>query len=234
MMRMIQWREVNGTEWRDDYRRWVLEWARCSRCSSQAEEVASDRKGIYHPPSQEVSQRAGVQVEVSCYDSLLGKGKQKTKQDQLRIKEKRKDRWECREKLRIMSWKSKHIREVLQTTILTNTSPSQHHIHVLACISHQIINPVGVDTTSACSIVKFSVPRQETWHINIQHSLTYRRHAQNWTFSIKHWLMNRALHTYRTWEEDLNLKSQARAQREAALELSKKGRNFPGNQTKVK
>lgn len=63
-----------------------------SRCSSQAEEVASDRKGIYHPSSQEVSQRAGVQVEVSCYDSLLGKGKQKTKQDQLRIKEKRKDR----------------------------------------------------------------------------------------------------------------------------------------------
>jgi len=34
--------------------------------------------------------------------------------------------------------------------------------------------------------------------------------------------MNRALHAYRTWEEDLNLKTQARAQREAALELSKK------------
>ena len=67
-----------------------------SRCSSQMEEVASDRKGIYHSStitgSKSESRGTSGEQEVSCYDSLLAKGKQKTKQDQLRIKEKRKDR----------------------------------------------------------------------------------------------------------------------------------------------
>lgn len=39
--------------------------------SSQGKELAFDRKGTHHPPSWEVSQTAGVQVQVGCYDSLV-------------------------------------------------------------------------------------------------------------------------------------------------------------------
>lgn len=84
-----------------------------SRCSSHVEEVASDRKGIYHPPSQEVREQ-GYKWRWAAMIPCWERESKKTKQDQLRIKEKRKDRWECREKLRSISWKSKRITEVLQ------------------------------------------------------------------------------------------------------------------------
>lgn len=41
--------------------------------SPQVKELALDRKGTHQPLSWEVSQREGVQVQMSCYDPSLGR-----------------------------------------------------------------------------------------------------------------------------------------------------------------